>query len=231
MVGRLAAQVLRGVIRDGTILGIGDGVRLGGRRRVGGRRHAGLGDRRPPGRRLLVAGTGARAVPSGRRGARGQAVGLMAPGLVDDGATMRSREAHAGVRSILEFWQRLDVALFGIGGRGWSAASVGQRVEHELDAHDAVGEVLIAPYDLDGAFVCAELRERAIAFDARGLVDCPSRSGWQPARARWPRSSGPCGRASSGTGDRRRDGRGRRRPRPGDARRCESRNRTTSAAR
>ena len=33
--------------------------------------------------------------------------------------------------------------------------------------------MLIAPYDLDGAFVCAELRERAIAFDARGLGRLP----------------------------------------------------------
>ena len=38
---------------------------------------------------------------------------------------------------------------------------------------DAVGEVLVAPFDLDGAFVCPALRERVIAFDARRLGDVP----------------------------------------------------------
>ena len=52
----------------------------------------------------------------------------MAPGLVDDAATRTALVAHAGVRSVLELWDRLDVALFGIGGPGWSAATVGRDV-------------------------------------------------------------------------------------------------------
>ena len=46
-----------------------------------------------------------------------QAHGLMAPGLLDDAATKHALEAHAGVRAVLDLWSRLDVALFGIGGR------------------------------------------------------------------------------------------------------------------
>ena len=33
--------------------------------------------------------------------------------------------------------------------------------------------MLIAPFDIDGAFVCAALRERVLAFDARGLGRVP----------------------------------------------------------
>ena len=97
----------------------------------------------------------------------------MAPGLVDDAATQRALVAHAGVRSIVELWDRVDVALFGIGGAAWSAAAVGEDVARELDAARAVGEVLVAPFDLGGRFVCPALRERVIALDARRLGRIP----------------------------------------------------------
>ena len=129
----------------------------------------------------------------------GQARGLMAPGLVDDAATQRSLVAHAGVRAIVELWERLDVALFGIGGPAWSAAQLGDGVEHELEAADAVGEVLVAPFDLDGRFVCPALRERVIAFDARRLGRVPV--GDRGRRGREQGAADPrarCARASSG---------------------------------
>jgi DNA-binding transcriptional regulator LsrR (DeoR family) len=50
-------------------------------------------------------------------------------------------------------------------------------VTHQLDAADAVGEILIAPFDLDGAFVCPMLRERVLAFDARALGRVPTSIG------------------------------------------------------
>ena len=103
----------------------------------------------------------------------GQARGLMAPGLVDDAATRTALVAHAGVRAILDLWERLDVALFGIGAPAWSIAAVGHDVEQQLDAAEAVGEVLVAPFDLDGRFVCPALRERVIAFEARRLGRLP----------------------------------------------------------
>ena len=103
----------------------------------------------------------------------GQARGLMAPGLVDDAATQRALVAHAGVRAIVDLWERVDVALFGIGGPAWSVAALGDATEHDLDAAEAVGEVLVAPFDLDGRFVCPALRERVIALDARRLGRLP----------------------------------------------------------
>jgi DNA-binding transcriptional regulator LsrR (DeoR family) len=102
-----------------------------------------------------------------------QVQGLMSPGLVDDSGTRQALVAHAGVRTVLDLWERVDLACFGVGGRSWSAASVGVEVEAQLDAADAVGEVLIAPFDLDGRFVCDDLRKRVIAFDARGLGRLP----------------------------------------------------------
>jgi DNA-binding transcriptional regulator LsrR (DeoR family) len=174
MVGRLAAQILRTHIRAGAVVGVGDGATVSTVADAqdetstpvaatvvplaGG--YWAPGPEREPFRRIADA-LGA------------QAHGLMAPGLVDDAATRRALVAHAGVRAVLDLWDRLDVALFGIGGRGWGAASVGDAVDRQLDTAEAVGEVLIAPFDLDGAFVCADLRERVLAFDARSLGRVP----------------------------------------------------------
>jgi DNA-binding transcriptional regulator LsrR (DeoR family) len=174
MVGRLAAEVFRGALRTGATVGIGDGASVAATAGAleetatpvavtvvplcGG--YWTTGPDREPYRRVADA-------------LGGQARGLMAPGLVDDGATQRSLVAHAGVRAIIELWDRLDVALFGIGGPAWSSAQLGERVEGELDAAGAVGEVLVAPFDIDGRFVCPALRERVIALDARHLGRIP----------------------------------------------------------
>ncbi len=174
MVGRLAAQVLRAKLRDGATVGIGDGASIGavadaldeGATPVaatvlplaGG--YWSPGPDREPFRRVADA-LGARAL------------GLMAPGLVDDAATKRALEAHAGVQAILELWRRLDIAIVGIGGRGWGAASLGEATASGLDAAGAVGEILIAPFDVDGVWVDAGLRERVLAFDARALGRVP----------------------------------------------------------
>jgi DNA-binding transcriptional regulator LsrR (DeoR family) len=174
MVGRLAAEVLRGVIRDGSTVGIGDGASVSSMAAAleetatpvvvtvvplcGG--YWSTGPEREPYRRVAEA-------------LGGQARGLMSPGLVDDAATQRALVAHAGVQSIIRLWERLDVALFGIGGPAWSAARVGDKVERDLEAAHAVGEVLVAPFDIDGKFVCPALRKRVVAFDARRLGRLP----------------------------------------------------------
>lgn len=174
MVGRLAAEVLRGALRTGATVGVGDGASIAATAAAleetatpvaltvvplcGG--YWSTGPEREPYRRIADA-LGA------------QARGLMAPGLVDDAATKRALVAHVGVRSIVELWDRLDVAVFGIGGPAWSASRVGEQVERQLEEADAVGEVLVAPFDLDGRFVCPTLRERVIAFDARRLARIP----------------------------------------------------------
>jgi DNA-binding transcriptional regulator LsrR (DeoR family) len=174
MVGRLAAEVLRGALRTGAVVGVGDGASVAATAAAleetatpvavtvvplcGG--YWSTGPEREPYRRVADA-------------LGGQARGLMAPGLVDDAATQRSLVAHAGVRTIVDLWERVDVALFGIGGPAWSVAALGDATEHDLDAAEAVGEVLVAPFDIDGRFVCPALRERVIALDARLLGRLP----------------------------------------------------------
>ncbi len=174
MVGRLAAQVLRAKIRDGAIVGIGDGASVSAVADA-------LDETATPVSATVVPLAGGYWSPGPERepfrriadALGAQAHGLMVPGLVDDATTKRALEAHAGVRAILDLWQRLDVALVGIGGRAWGAASVGREVAAELDRSGAVGEILIAPFDLDGAFLCPALRERVLAFDARELGRIP----------------------------------------------------------
>jgi len=174
MVGRAAAEVLRRTLRTGATVGIGDGVSVAATAAAleetatpmavtvvplcGG--HWSTGTEREPYRRV------ADAIDAPARG-------LMAPGLVDDAATQRSLVAHAGVRAIVQLWDRLDVALYGIGGPTWSPAMVGAETDSQLAGAGAIGEILIAPFDLEGRFVCPSLRERVIAFDARALGRVP----------------------------------------------------------
>jgi deoxyribonucleoside regulator len=180
MIGRLGADVLRAAIRDGAVVGIGDGASISAVADViaaddpvhetgatvlplcGG--YWFTGPAREPFRRVAD-------------GIGGLALGLLAPGLVDDPATKRSLMAHDGVRRITDLWQRLDVAAFGIGGPAWSAAALGRDIARELDHDGAVGEVLVSPFDLHGRFVCDALRDRTIAFDARELGRVPVRIG------------------------------------------------------
>jgi DNA-binding transcriptional regulator LsrR (DeoR family) len=174
MVGRLAAQVLRSRIRDGAIVGIGDGASVGAVADA-------LDDAATPVSATIVPLAGGYWSPGPERepfrriadALGAQAHGLMVPGLVDDATTKHALEAHAGVRAVLDLWDRLDVALVGIGGRAWGAASVGDEVARELERAGAVGEILIAPFDVDGVFVCPALRERVLAFDARALGRVP----------------------------------------------------------
>ncbi len=180
MIGRLAADVLRATIRDGALVGIGDGASISAVADA-------MATDEPPHE------TGATVVPlcggywfggparePFRRvadGIGGVPLGLLAPGLVDDPATKTALCAHAGVRRILDLWERLEVAAFGIGGPMWSAAALGAEVAAELDRSGAVGEVLVSPFDLDGRLVCESLRDRTIGFDARELARVPVRIG------------------------------------------------------
>jgi DNA-binding transcriptional regulator LsrR (DeoR family) len=173
-VGRLAGQVLRGAIRDGQVVGVGDGASL-----------AAVADElAPTGSQVdatvlpLCGGfwrPGAGAEPFRRIGeALGATVlALHSPGLLDDATVRDALCAHPGVRSVIERWDRLDVALLGIGGPAWSEASIGSEAMGEIRAGSAVGEVLIAPFDVDGRLVAPSLRARTVAFDARALPRVP----------------------------------------------------------
>lgn len=180
MLGRLGADVLRGAIRDGAVVGIGEGASI-----------SAVADAVAADEPLHE--TGATVIPlcggywfggparePFRRvadGVGGVAIGLLAPGLVDDPATKRALVAHAGVRRISELWDRLELAAFGIGGPAWSAVALGPEIAVDLERSAAVGEVLVSPFDIDGRFVCDALRDRTIAFDARRLERIPVRIG------------------------------------------------------
>jgi DNA-binding transcriptional regulator LsrR (DeoR family) len=169
-VGRLAGEVLRSAIRDGMVVGIGDGAAVSavadeldaGSSQVdatvvplcGGFWRAGAGVE--PFRRIAET-----------LGASAQA--LHAPGLLDDQVVRDALCAHPGVRSVLDLWDRLEVALYGIGGPSWSEAAVGPAAMAEIRAGNAVGEVLIAPFAIDGRLVAESLRARTVAFDASRL--------------------------------------------------------------
>jgi deoxyribonucleoside regulator len=178
MVGRLASEVLRAAVRPGTTVGIGDGASVLATADA-------LEETAMPVAVTVVPlcggfwSTGQEREPYRRIGEAlgAQVRGLMAPGLVDDAATRTALVAHAGIRAIADLWDRLDVALFGIGGPAWSASLLGEAVEHQLEVGGAVGEVLVAPFDLDGRFVCPALRDRVIAFDARRLRGVPKSIG------------------------------------------------------
>jgi deoxyribonucleoside regulator len=177
-VGRLAAQVLVSAVRDGHVVGIGDGAAV-----------SATADALDP----LPTPVDATIVPlcggfwrstSGREPFRrvadafgGAVRGLLAPGLLDDEATRDALRAHAGIREVLDLWDGLEVALFGIGGPSWSEAAVGPAMLREIEAGNAVGEVLIAPFDMQGRFVADGLRARTIAFDARALTRVPTTIG------------------------------------------------------
>ncbi len=173
-VGRLGAQVLAAAVRDGMIIGIGDGSSV-----------AALADEIDEATTPLAAtviplcggfwgSTGGREPYRRIADALGAtAHGLLAPGLLDDAATRDALGAHLGIREVTDLWDRLDVALFGIGGPAWSEAIVGAAAWQELATQRAVGEILIAPFDADGRFVDSSLRDRTMACDARRLHRVP----------------------------------------------------------
>jgi len=169
-VGRLAGEVLASSLRDGMVVGIGDGAAVSAVADelstdapnvdatvvplCGGFWRAGSGVE--PFRRIGEA-----------FGATVQS--LHAPGLLDSAEVRDALCAHAGVRAVIDLWSRLDVALFGIGGPSWSEASVGAEAMAEIRAGGAIGELLIAPFAADGRLVATTFRARTVAFDAAAL--------------------------------------------------------------
>ena len=186
-VGRLAGEVLRSAIRDGLVVGIGDGASV-----------SAAADELETGPSKLDATVVPLCGGFWRAGAGvepfrriGEALGapvqaLHAPGLLDDATVRDALCAHAGVRRVIELWSRLDVAFLGIGGPTWSEASVGRAAMAEIRAGGAVGEVLIAPFAIDGRLVADSLRARTVAFDAKALPGVPLVIGVAEGRAKIP---------------------------------------------
>jgi deoxyribonucleoside regulator len=173
-VGQLAAEVLLGALRTGLTVGIGDGASVTAMADA-------MTDLATPVAVTIVPLCGGFWTAETTRepyrriadALGATAHGLQAPALLDDAATRDALAAHAGIRAVADLWARMDVAVFGIGSRTWSEASIGPIAAAELDASVAIGEVLIAPFDIEGHFAGPSIRSRTIAFDARRLSDVP----------------------------------------------------------
>ena len=122
----------------------------------------------------------------------------MAPGLVDDAATQRALVAHAGVRAIIDLWDRLDVALFGIGGPTWSAAQRRRRRRARARRRPGPSARSSSRRSISTAGSSARRCASGSSRSMRGgSAASRSRSASPPARARSGRSSARCGPASS----------------------------------
>jgi DNA-binding transcriptional regulator LsrR (DeoR family) len=176
--GRLGAEVLGSAVRDGQVIGIGAGSSVS----------AVAEALEPPAHAVdatVVPLCGGFWVSSAgpepfRRiadalGATSRA--LLAPGVLESAATRDALWEDPGIRSVRELWARLDVALVGIGGPGWSESTVGPEALRELEAGGAVGELLINPFDADGRLVAPGFRARTIGFDAARLSQVPTAIG------------------------------------------------------
>lgn len=173
LIGRHAAELIRDIVRDGVIVGVGDGAAVGATADA-------LTD--------LPVRTGVTIVPlSGggmtapsrdpvRRLAEsfgGLALELFAPGIVHDPAVRDALMNHVGNDQVARMWEALDVAVFGVGTYLRSQEWFGADILRELDEAGAVGEILIAPFDIEGSFVSERLRRVVIGFDARELARVP----------------------------------------------------------
>ena len=173
--GRLAADVLRGAVRDGQVIGIGAGSSV-----------SAVAEALEP----LLHPIDATVVPlcggfwvsaAGPEPFRriAEALGgtpraLLAPGVLESAATRDALWRDPGIEAIRALWARLDVALVGIGGPSWSEATVGAASLTELQAGGAIGEVLITPFDAEGRFVAPGFTARTIGFDAARLRQVPT---------------------------------------------------------
>ena len=173
-VGRVAARVLRTHVHDGCVLGLSDGAHM-----------AALADAMPEAPQPIACIVvplgggwwfgGGRAEPF-RRVAQplgATAVSLYAPAVLADAGTRAALDTHPTIGNVRALWGRLDVAVFGVGHRAWTAETFGEATLAELDAADAIGEIVVLPFDRDGRFVASHLRDRVIAVDPETLARVP----------------------------------------------------------
>jgi len=173
--GRLSADVLRSVVRDGQIIGIGSGSSVSATAEamepvapqidatvvpLGGGFWVSSADPEPFRRIADALGATPRA--------------LLAPGLLESPATREALWCDPGIRAVRDLWARLDVAVVGVGGPSWSEAIVGPVSLRELESGRAIGEVLMTPFDAEGRFVAPGFSARTIGFEASRLGQVPT---------------------------------------------------------
>ena len=178
LLGRAAAELFRGAVREGMVVGVGGGTAVSAV--VNALAETFAADRPPP---MITSvplaggiGPGFGANEPARNLARamgGFAQEIPAPGLVDSQATRDALFAHPAVQNIARMWERLDIAIYGIGGGAWSGMWMDEDVLGRLEREGAVGEVLIRPYDLSGRPCGDYLAGRTIGLQLSELKRVP----------------------------------------------------------
>src|SRR5207237_1142207 len=147
LLGRRASFILRDHIREGALVGVGDGAAMSAMADA-------LEDGVPEVHATFVplsgGGFSAPSKDPVRRMAEafgGQALDLFAPGLIVDAQARSVLLEHLGNQTVARAWEQLDIAMFGIGNYVRSEAWLGREVLAELDAAGTVGEIMITPFD------------------------------------------------------------------------------------
>jgi len=173
-VGRVAARVLRTHVHDGAVVGMSDGAHM-----------AALADALPEAPQPIscivvpLAGGwwfgGGRDEPFRRvaQALGGTAVSLYAPAVLPTAGARAGLEGHPVIVNVRALWGRLDVAIFGVGNRAWTAETFEPAIVADLDAADAIGDLVVLPFARDGRFVMPELRDRVIAVEPEALARVP----------------------------------------------------------
>jgi deoxyribonucleoside regulator len=173
VVGRLAARILRERIQPDQVVGLGGGSTI----------TAMVDEMEPPPypRSItavpLAGGYGSPVNVPVRKFAEvmgGYAQEIPAPSVVGDPATRAALMEHLGVQNIVRMWDRLDVAVFGVGTSSVSPTWYGAEAAQRLTRRRPAGDILVRYFDLQGRFVDEDMEDRLIGLHPRRLRGVPT---------------------------------------------------------
>lgn len=122
---------------------------------------------------------------------RADAVFLMAPGLLANGAMRRVMITEPNIASVLQTYGELTMVLVGVGSLEpspllrESGNSIDERDQERLRELGAVGDVCIRFFDAEGRHLASDLDERVLGIDAATLSSIPRRVGVAGGERKW----------------------------------------------
>src|SRR5919112_1227095 len=123
--------------------------------------------------------------------ARGDAVFLMAPGLLANGEMRRVIVTEPNIASVLQTYGQLTMALVGVGSLEpspllrESGNAIDERDQKRLRELGAVGDICMRFFDAEGRHLASDLDERVLGIDAATLVSIPRRVGVAGGERKW----------------------------------------------